>query len=1161
MKKTVSILVAAWTVAAAQAEVIYSTDFDGAAGTPAKELAPVTAIPSFFQTSEAMILDGKGHLEAGRIQHNANYRFRLGSAPLNNNPSIRAVRCRVALRAPAKEWVALTFHGDNRNGVLTGKVDSGPWLQINPSSIIVRGGHSTKGSQNVFPGTHKPGQLLTVELTYHFDEKTVDVAVNGSAVASALPITHVLEGTGRIADPRIQWVQLHFRAQPTAAAGGAYVDSLSVETLPMPPNTTRQVVALPAAAATMDGHRVVIKRESPAVLPQRDADTLWVDASDFQNYGGWLLDTQFIHLMGAPYLIAAGTGTPVENATAAFEIRHPGRYRLWVRSRNWVKEFAPGKFRVLLNGKILPPVFGAADSDQWVWEDAGTVDLNTGKQTVSLKDLTGYYGRCAALVLSKDPNYVPPQELDAFRKERARLTGVSLDPVDRGTFDVIVVGGGAAGCPAALAAARNGARTALIQDRPVLGGNASVELGVPIRGAAMRQSYARESGIREELSRDKALHNDPRMTQAFARAAEAETNLTVCLNQHVNEAIMDGNRIVGVKAVDTLTGAVSIFHAGMFIDTSGDGWLGYYAGADYRVGREAQDEYNESEAPETADNITMSGCLMGDLKLGYGVKMEDGPVPYQRPEWAYDLPPNPEFGRVIRGGRLGGQWWLEHPNDMDDIWNAEQARDELFKVVYGYWDFIKNKWEKKETATDARMAYVPITEAKRETRRLMGDYVLNQNDVMSARKFPDTIGHAGWSMDIHNPKGILSGKEGPYDFDLLVPVSNIPFRTLYSRNIDNLLFAGRCMSVSHVALGTVRVEGTCSVTGQAAGTAAALCVRKGIEPRAIYENHIHELQQTLLKQDQYVPGVANKDPDDLARQAAVSASSHATRDLMDKAFCEVDPTRSSPLNRWVFFEAGEAGRIETLQVYLDSMKEWDVELPLTIWGVEDNRFAGDLKTLPRLGGAVATVPAMYDGYIAYEVHCDVPTPYFAVEFDEEKGRGITTPWDQRGHLGSRNGWNSSFSHVANQGNPRLVAYTEPPLVYLRDYRPENVIDGVSRVEGTTPHMWKSDPSQLLPQWIELAWDRPQTLRSLQLTFDTNLDTWLYKVAFEQEVVRDYEVQYRTGGAWKTLLKETDNCQRHRIHRFDAITTDRIRLVIHKTGGDPSARVYEIRVYP
>ncbi len=776
---------------AVHATIVYQNDFSGAAGTPAKEIAPETSIRSFFQASSAMDLDGNGHMQASKIQHNANYRFRLDSAPLNNNPAIRAVKCSIVLRAPVNEWVAVAFHRENRNGILSTETDSGPWLQINPSSIIVRGGHSTKGSQDVFPGTHEPGQRIAVEMTYAFDTKTVDISVNGNAIATALPVKHVLEGAEEESDPWIQWVQIHFRAQPVAAQGGAYVDSLSVETLPMPPNSSRKVTVLRASAAVPNGYRVIIKKESPAVLPQHDADTIWIDAADFQNYGGWLLDTQFIHLMGAPYLIAAGLGTPVDNAAVAFDVQESGHYRLWVRSRNWVKDSAPGKFQVLLNGKTLSPVFGAADSDQWVWEDAGTVDLKAGTQTVGLSDLTGYYGRCAALVLSKDSQYVPPTELNAFRKERARLTGVNLDPVDRGRFDVIVVGGGSAGCPAALAAARNGARTAVIQNRPVLGGNASLELGVPLRGAAMRQSYAREGGIREELSREKVLHNDPRMSRTFARAAEAETNLTVFLNQHVNEAIMDGNRIVGVKAVDTLTGAVSIFHADMFIDTTGDGWLGYYAGADYRVGREAQNEYNESEAPETADNITMSGCLMGNLKLGYGVEMEDKPVSYQRPEWAYDLPPNPEFGRTIRGGRLGGQWWLEHPNDMDDIWNAEEARDELFKVVYGYWDFIKNKWKDKETAADARMAYVPITEAKRESRRLMGDYVLNQNDVVSARTFPDTIGHAGWSMDIHNPKGILSGKEGPYDFDLLVPVNNIPFRTLYSRNIDNLLFAGR----------------------------------------------------------------------------------------------------------------------------------------------------------------------------------------------------------------------------------------------------------------------------------------------------------------------------------------------------------------------------------
>lgn len=887
-------------------------------------------------------------------------------------------------------------------------------------------------------------------------------------------------------------------------------------------------------------------------------DTVWVDAAAFDHHGGWRLDTKFIHLMGCPYLIAAGVGTPVENARTSFAVTEPGVYRVLVRARNWIQEHSPGRFKVRVDGSLLTSDFGAAESDEWIWEPGGELKLAVGEHQLELVDQTGFYGRCAAVVLSKDPDYLPPNELDGFRQERALLTGTSLDSKDYGQFDVVVVGGGTAGCPAALAAARNGARTALIHNRSVLGGNASSELGVPVNGAARSHAYARETGICEELGRIKAINKYPKMSRAIEAACQEEPNLTVFLNQHVIDAEVQDGRIISVEAMDTHTGELGTFSASQFIDTTGDGWLGYYAGADYRVGREARSEYNESLAPEVADNKTMSGCLMGEYKLGYGWKNAKHPVSYTAPEWAYQLPPNPEFGRSI--ANLNGQWWLEYPNHVDDVWDAEYARDELIRIVFGYWDFLKNKWEKRDTAKNAMLTYVPITEAKRESRRLQGDHVLSQQDAMDAREFLDTIGHAGWSLDVHHPEGILSGEKGQFDFDETVPVNNIPFRSLYSRNIKNLLFAGRCMSVSHVALGTVRVEATCMVTGQAAGTAAAMCAGRGIMPRELGQNYIQELQQELLKDDQYIPGVANFDPLDLARKASVSASSTAPSDLFGMQFLQPDGKREFGLGdqRFFIYETGQDGLLGTLYLYVKSSSSQDVSMPIRILGVADSH-SENLGDCPVLCEASATIPAGHEGYVIFHVQADISQPFFAIEIPAISG--IRLPEAAKGHLGARAVWRRRPDHeFANIGKPRIMLYSDPPLIYPRNYASENVINGISRIVGTEPNMWKSDPKAGLPQWILLKWKTLQTFSRVHLTFDTNLDYWRAAIPRPPELVTAYKVQVKEGDQWETIIQESENVQRFREHHFPEVMTGELRIVVEQTGGAPSAAIYEVRVY-
>ena len=616
---------------------------------------------------------------------------------------------------------------------------------------------------------------------------------------------------------------------------------------------------------------------------------LWADAADFDDYGGWALDTQHVGFMGSSYLLAHGTSEPVSDARLKMEAVKPGRYRLWVRSRNWIPEHSPGQFGVRVNGKATAQSFGAQKEKDWSWQDGGVHELS-GLTVLELQDQTGQFGRCSSIIITRDLSYQPPQGIETFKKERARLSGVSDAIKADVDFDVVVVGAGVSGCCAALAAARQGARVALISDRPVLGGNASVEIGVPVQGAANHQKIGRETGLIEEAGRlGKAKGWGQVMTRPFETLAKEESNLTVIENAWLEDVQMAGNQIQKAILRDTLTGERQSVAGLIFIDCSGDAWLGYRAGADSRRGREARHEHDEGAAPEQADEITMSGCLRGPRPgykncQFYRTIKEASAQPFSSPPWIYKLPDGdwfthyegkPFYRRKATnnlGEAINGTWWIEHPGDVDDLNDPELARDQLIRVTYTMWDFWKNKWGGKDQIAPYRLDYIPYMVGKRETRRLMGDYILNQNDCEAGRHFPDAIGHYGWPLDIHAPMGIMD-KNGRYFSDIHVPMGHIPYRCLYSRNVDNLLMAGRNVSVTHMALGTVRVEGQCSVMGQAAGTAAALAVRNQTTPRGIYQKHMDELQQTLLKNDQTIPDVPNRDPADLARGAVVTASS------------------------------------------------------------------------------------------------------------------------------------------------------------------------------------------------------------------------------------------------------------------------------------------------
>lgn len=605
---------------------------------------------------------------------------------------------------------------------------------------------------------------------------------------------------------------------------------------------------------------------------------IWIDAIEFENRGGWVIDTQFVREMGQSYLIANDVpGEPVSDATTKFSVSKSGYYRVWVRTKNWKAPYCPGQLQMLVDGAELPATLGKMPSQKWYWEIAGDIELEKGEHSLSAKDLTGWLSRFAAVVITNDFDFTPSNEVSRLLKQRAEIKNIDTTPKEMGEWDLVVVGAGPGGFPTALAAARSGIKVALISGREVLGGNASDEGTVGLDGAGAKNFGMHETGIANEIKRTKERFGLS-WQGAIEKIVAKEPNITVFLSELCIDAETENGIIKSIECVNNLTLEKHIFKAPLFADCTGDGWLGYYAGAAYRIGREAKHEMNEELAPASSDTYTMSGCLCGTINKegmrAFFAEDTGAPCEFKIPEWATKLPEGQELHRTARRVYTA-EWWMENSNDYDDLFESEFSRDQLACLAVGYFDWVKNSSNMMEEAKNYKLSHLFLHNSKRENRRLMGDYVMNQNDFNCGREFPDTISYCGWSLDLHHIKGMFSRKEGPFFSNHNVGINPVPFRCLYSKNINNLLMASRCSSFSHIALGSTRVESTLATLGQAAGTAAALCKKYGCLPRDIYNEHIVELQQQLLKDDQTIFGLANLDEDDKARTATVSVSHYS----------------------------------------------------------------------------------------------------------------------------------------------------------------------------------------------------------------------------------------------------------------------------------------------
>ena len=600
--------------------------------------------------------------------------------------------------------------------------------------------------------------------------------------------------------------------------------------------------------------------------PVDSSRDILIEAEGMDAYGGWVLDQQSMASMGSPYLLAHGMGVPVEDASSIIFSEVGGTYHLWVRTRDWTRTWgktdSPGRFQVMINGTPAPKLLGT-ESAEWHWQYGGKVNLNKGENIVTLHDLTGFNGRCDAIYLSRS------KKLDESVVKKLRASKETIELEDK--FDLVVVGGGIAGCCAAVTAARLGCKVALIQNRPVLGGNNSSEVRVGLSGKIMQDPYPNLGNLMDELGgvghwnrREARLDPDSERSKQIMQILEkhpekvihnagpasnyedgkkeslvlAEENISLFLCTHVTDVEIQGNQIVSVTGQNIKTGEKTVFKGKMFVDCTGDGDVGFLAGADYRVGRESKEETGETLAPEKADSMVMGTSVQ------WSASDMGAPTSFPSCPWAL------EFNETTYRPIVHGDWDWEVGLNRDQIMEIEYIRDYALRSIYGNWDYLKNHSPRKEEFANHQLKWVAYIGGKRESRRLMGDIVLCEQDVLEGRQYDDASFTTTWGMDLHYPKAPEGFDGEPYLAESRVKKHKpyaVPYRCLYSRNIENLFMAGRNISVTHVALGTVRVMRTIGMMGEVVGMAASICNEKDALPRDVYTTYLDDLKVLMEK--------------------------------------------------------------------------------------------------------------------------------------------------------------------------------------------------------------------------------------------------------------------------------------------------------------------------
>jgi FAD dependent oxidoreductase len=736
--------------------------------------------------------------------------------------------------------------------------------------------------------------------------------------------------------------------------------------------------------------------------------------------------------------------------------------------------------------------------------------------------------------------------------------------------DLVVAGGGVAGVCAAITAARAGIRVVLAQDRPVLGGNASSEVRLWMLGATSHMGnnnrWAREGGVVDEILVEN-LYRNPEgnpliLDTILLEKVRAESNITLLLNTAVDSVEKSGeSAIAAVTAFCSQNQTRYRLEAPLFCDASGDGIVAFLAGAAFRMGAESRDEFDEGFAPETS-----YGELLGHSLYFYS-KDVGRPVRYVAPGFALkDITQIPRY-RDVRASDSGCRfWWFEYGGRMDTVHDTEQIKWELWKVVYGVWDYIKNsgKFPEAETLT---LEWVGTIPGKRESRRFEGDFMLSQRDLVEQRTHADAVSFGGWAMDLHPADGVYS-ELSPCTQWHSKGVYQIPYRCLYSRSIDNLFFGGRIMSVSHVAFGSTRVMATCGHNAQAIGMAAALCRESGLLPRDLCEpGRMHELQQRLLRSGQYIPGLA------LDRDANGANATASSRIILRELAADGE-TMPLDTSRAMLLPA-TAGKLPSATFLVDVEAPTVLELEVRGSSVPGN-FTPDCvlhrQTLPLDAGQQQPVtlrPTASIPRAAYVTYCLLRNPGVRVHTSRFRATGI---------LSLSQSMNKAVAKGARQEPPEgsgidgfefwlparrpegrnLAIALDPPLDI---FDADNVQNGVAR-PTTHPNAWVADPADPSPR-LSLCWSAPRIIRRIELSFDTDFDHPMESVLMghpEREIpfcVKRYRI---TADRGRVLYECPDNHQtRNVIVLPEPVSTAAIHIDILETRAAPAA-VFEVRCY-
>jgi hypothetical protein len=739
-------------------------------------------------------------------------------------------------------------------------------------------------------------------------------------------------------------------------------------------------------------------------------------------------------------------------------------------------------------------------------------------------------------------------------------------------YDVAVIGGGLAGVCAGIAAARDGARTVLLHNRPVLGGHSSSEIRVWVRGANgfFHNRFGRESGLIGELLVENQYRNplgnvflwDSLLLERVRR----ERDLTVHLLTDVRSVACDqaSGCIRSVTAWTMGAERVREIAAEIFVDCSGDGLIGHLAGAESRTGREAISEFGEPWAQPQADQKSLGTSMF------FVTKDAGRAVPFVAPSFAKDIRETTIPLSRIKSSRDSGAdyWWIEYGGNLDTIHDHEDIQKELLAVIYGIWDYIKNSGEfRADTMTLEWVGYLP---AKRESRRLIGDHILTQNEVVWQREFPDNVGFGGWSVDLHDPDGMYA--QGTPDKHMFADgLFQIPLGSLYSRNIPNLLFAGRNASATHAGLGAIRVMGTCAVMGEAVGAAAALCVHKGIKPRALRSRHASELQQVLLRHDASIVGVRNQDGNDLALRAHVSCSSSLSRLAIE------NPTTRVRLEQDVSFLLPLEPANAEVEVLLDAdanglltVELYDVERPEN-YVPHVKRFEHQQNILAGMSQWVRIPLGWRPASLQNTIIVLRADPVIHLHLSDDLVPGVLAFRRMKNPLPK---WYSRDN--TNSPPPKLIEWDmrdlhrRAPCMRVAGDTPAyvsgNVINGFPRPYGG-PNLWVSAPEDERP-WLALSWRRPITARRVLLTFNDDVNErldnlWRYETPFRifPELVRDYDIEARMGSTWEAVASVRCNRSRRRTHELNpALRLEELKISVLATNGSRYAQVFEVRVY-